>query len=169
MFFEESEFLFPTTYPDGLADEVKFPNRSVGFECEWTLPTIFESKNDDFEYWRTEEYEELLSRLCEGSSNDSRQIHRAGGHPQEVQCDIRLECQLVTNGIYCGNPSGYKDPRRAELEKGALDWRLLVQFDSDEDKLGWMWGDVGRVYFWARQQDIDATDFNNSWAILQCG
>jgi uncharacterized protein YwqG len=82
---------------------------------------------------------------------------------------MRLECQLVTHGIYCGDPSGYRDPLRAELEKGASDWQLLVQFDSDETRLGWMWGDLGRVYFWARQQGIEAMDFTNCWAILQCG
>jgi uncharacterized protein YwqG len=80
---------------------------------------------------------------------------------------MRLECQLVTNGIYCGNSSGYRDPRAKVLEPGATDWRLLLQLDSD-DRVGWMWGDVGRVYFWAIQQDIAACDFDKSWAILQC-
>ena len=56
---------------------------------------------------------------------------------------MRLECQLVTNGIYCGWPSGYKDPRRAELEKGVPDWQLLAQFDSSEARLGWMGADMG--------------------------
>ena len=95
-------------------------------------------------------------------------IHRCGGHPQEIQGDMRLKCQLVTNGIYCGDPSGYQDPRRPLLEKGAADWQLLLQIDSDESSVGWMWGDVGRVYFWARRQDIEAADFDGCWAILQC-
>ncbi|HTW78741.1 MAG TPA: DUF1963 domain-containing protein [Terracidiphilus sp.] len=75
----------------------------------------------------------------------------------------------MTNGLYCGDSSGYKDPRRAELEPGAPDWQLLMQFDSDESRLGWMWSDAGRVHFWARMQQIAAVDFTDSWAILQCG
>ena len=81
---------------------------------------------------------------------------------------MRLECQLVTNGIYCGDQSAYRDPRRSALEKAAADWKLLLQIDSDEKRLGWMWGDAGRVYFWARQQEIEAGDFDGAWAILQC-
>jgi uncharacterized protein YwqG len=81
---------------------------------------------------------------------------------------MRLECQLVTNGIYCGDSSGYQDPRRSVLEKGAADWNLLLQIDSDEKQLGWIWGDTGRVYFWARRQDIALAEFDGSWALLQC-
>jgi uncharacterized protein YwqG len=67
-----------------------------------------------------------------------------------------------------GNSSGYNDPRRPELEKGAADWQLLLQIDSDEKNLGVMWGDVGRVYFWIRRQDLGKRDFGNVWLILQC-
>ena len=43
------------------------------------------------------------------------------------------------------------------LEAGADDWRLLLQVNSD-DYAGWMWGDVGRVYFWIRRQDFATGD-----------
>lgn len=75
---------------------------------------------------------------------------------------MRLECQLVSNGIYCGDPSGYQDPRRASLESGAADWQLLIQIDSDADRLGWMWGDMGRLYFWNRRQDLAAANFEGA-------
>jgi uncharacterized protein YwqG len=42
-----------------------------------------------------------------------------------------------------------------------------MQFDSEES-LDWKWGSEGRVYFMARRQDIEAGDFSNCWAILQC-
>jgi uncharacterized protein YwqG len=81
---------------------------------------------------------------------------------------MRLECQLVTNGIYCGDAFGYKGPRVALLEPGAVDWQLLLQIDSDEYRLGWVWGDAGRLYFWARNQEIEAAEFDGSWALHQC-
>ena len=81
---------------------------------------------------------------------------------------MRLESQLVTNGIYVGDSSGYEDPRAGELESGADDWRLLFQLDSDEDRLGVMWGDVGRLYFWMREEDLRGRRFDAAWTILQC-
>lgn len=83
-------------------------------------------------------------------------IHRLLGHPDPIQGDMQLECQLVTNGLYCGDAAGYADPRRTALAQGAHDWRLLLQVDTDET-LGSEWGDTGRVYFWLREQDLAAT------------
>ena len=93
--------------------------------------------------------------------------HRMLGHPDQVQGEMQLECQLASNGIYVGTPKGYADPRRTALEAGADDWRLLLQIDSD-DNLGVMWGDCGRVYFWIKEQDLKRQDFDNVWLVLQC-
>ena len=168
LFHREEERLTPADFPTSLSTDAHFPRRSLEFRCEWTLPTYLELNNGDLALWKTDEYSDLIAKLNSGGDAEGGLLHRVGGYPQEIQGDMRLECQLVTNGLYCGDRSGYQDPRRAELEKGASDWRLLAQFDSEEAKLGWMWGDVGRVYFWARQQEIEAADFTNCWAILQC-
>jgi uncharacterized protein YwqG len=72
--------------------------------------------------------------------------HHLLGHSDNVQGDMQLEAQLVTNGLYCGNETGYKDPRRKALESGADDWMLLLQLDSD-DTAEFMWGDAGMLYF----------------------
>ena len=93
--------------------------------------------------------------------------HQLLGWPTLIQNEMELECQMVTNGIYMGNTSGYKHPRRAELEKNAQDWILLLQVDSDDDAQ-MMWGDVGMLYFWIRRQDLERSDFGNAWCILQC-
>ncbi|HYT23842.1 MAG TPA: YwqG family protein [Candidatus Polarisedimenticolia bacterium] len=74
---------------------------------------------------------------------------------------------LVTNGVYAGNASGYKDPRRGELEPGAHDWTLLLQIDSD-DNAKMMWGDAGMLYVWIRRQGVASREFDKAWTILQC-
>jgi uncharacterized protein YwqG len=112
-----------------------------------------------------ERYVYLLKKLSRlGLSTD--EIHRLGGYPDPVQGDMQLECQLVSNGIYCGDSTGYADPRRKELESGATDWILLLQVDTD-DAVELSWADGGRLYFWIRRQDLANRCFDSVRAILQ--
>jgi uncharacterized protein YwqG len=100
-------------------------------------------------------------------SQQNEVIHQLLGHPDPVQGDMQLECQLASNGVYCGSPSGYRDPRVPALRSGAADWRLLPQIDSD-DPAGMMWGDVGRIYYWMHTEDLAARRFDRAWLVLQC-
>jgi uncharacterized protein YwqG len=95
-------------------------------------------------------------------------IHRIGGYADEIQGSLTLEAELVSNGIYCGNPKGYEEAKRRGLGPGAADWRLLLQIDSEEDA-GMMWGDVGRIYFQIREQDVKDLKFDRVHVALQCG
>lgn len=103
-----------------------------------------------------------------GSAYGGLPRHQVGGFPSTVQGDgMELECQLVANGLYCGDATGYNSPEAEALRGGAGDWRLLLQFDSDDD-LGVMWGDVGVLYFWIKESDARARRFENCWLVLQC-
>ena len=93
--------------------------------------------------------------------------HQLLGYSGNIQGEMELECQLVTNGVYTGDREGYQNPRVQTLREGAKDWMLLLQVDSD-DEPGMMWGDLGRLYFWIRRQDLKARNFDNTWCILQC-
>ncbi len=93
--------------------------------------------------------------------------HHLLGHSSNIQGDMQLEAQLVTNGLYCGDPTGYEDPRRRTLEPGADDWVLLLQLDSD-DGVDIMWGDCGMLYYWIRKDDLVNQRFENAWMTLQC-
>lgn len=94
--------------------------------------------------------------------------HQLGGFPLAVQNEeMEEECQMASNGIYVGDPEGYAKPEVRALQDGVGDWRLLMQIDSDDDA-EMMWGDVGRLYFWIRRQDVEAQDFSNVWMVLQC-
>jgi uncharacterized protein YwqG len=98
---------------------------------------------------------------------DVTPIHRLLGHPQPVQGGMQLECQLVTNGLYCGDASAYQDPRASTLRPGAVDWRLLLQIDSD-DEAGMMWGDDGRLYYWITAGALARRDWESTWLVLEC-
>ena len=94
--------------------------------------------------------------------------HQIGGYPHPIQSpEMDVKCQLVTNGIYCGDETGYNDPRAVELCRHASDWSLLFQMDSDDDLI-W-WGDAGTIYFWIRRDEARAKKFEYSWLIFQCG
>ena len=92
--------------------------------------------------------------------------HRLLGHSANIQGDMQLEAQLVTNGLYCGDPSGYHDSRPKELESGADDWVLLLQLDSD-DHADLMWGDAGMLYYWILFSDLAALRFDRTRMTLQ--
>jgi uncharacterized protein YwqG len=94
-------------------------------------------------------------------------IHQVFGWPAVIQAPMQLEVQLAANGIYVGNPTGYDDPRVEQLAIGATGWRLLAQFDSD-DEVGWMWGDGGRLYFWIWEDALSAGRYESCWCVLQC-
>jgi uncharacterized protein YwqG len=93
--------------------------------------------------------------------------HQLLGHPDQIQGDMTLECQLVTNGLYTGDSTGWSDPKAEELFRGWADWQLLLQVASD-DTAAMMWGDAGFLYYWIRKPDLATHDFDRSWMILQC-
>lgn len=94
--------------------------------------------------------------------------HQIGGYPRPVQGDhMELEAQLASNGVYCGDETAYQSDEGKRLATGAKDWRLLLQFSSDDD-LDVMWGDVGDLYFWVKEQDSQQRKFSDVWLVLQC-
>ncbi|GAA1564430.1 hypothetical protein GCM10009827_102520 [Dactylosporangium maewongense] len=62
-----------------------------------------------------------------------------------------------------GWPEFIQDPARPDDG----DWVLLLQVDSD-NVTGWMWGDVGRLYYWIRRQDLVAGEFGRVRGVVQC-
>jgi uncharacterized protein YwqG len=110
-------------------------------------------------------YRRLCDELTQGGGSS---YHRLLGHPQLIHNPMELECQLASNGVYCGDAGGYQSDRAKILEQGAANWRLLLQIDTDEEGPGWMWGDVGRVYFWIKNQDLRRLRFADAWLIFQC-
>lgn len=154
--------LSATEPPEELQHDCVFAPCKLTAKPEVTLPEWLDECDHDKD---GDNYQKLLESL----SNLSGAIHhRFLGHPQSIQGDMQLECQLVTNGLYCGDSSGYEDSRVDLLRDGAKEWQLLLQVDTDEENPGWMWGDCGRIYYWIRRGDLAERAFENSWMCLQC-
>ncbi len=99
--------------------------------------------------------------------NEEGTIHKLFGYPNQIQGDMQYECPLVTKGLYLGDATGYNDPKLPEYLKEYDNWILLLQIDSDP-KTGMMWGDLGRIYYWIKKDDLLKENFDDVWMILQC-
>lgn len=106
-------------------------------------------------------YEKLVA-------SDDEMYHHLLGHPQLVQGDMRVQCELVSQGFDCRTKDGFAQGK-AFLE-GGMNWLLLLQIDSDDDEEegpGWMWDANGRIFFWLSRQDLAAQRFDHSWLCVQ--
>jgi uncharacterized protein YwqG len=164
-FPDAPQSLIRTELPADVHETGRFSSCSVQYEDEVTVldaqsefyqPELTDDEREPIDDFRDENFDEKFTP-----------VHRIGGHADVIQNPMELECQLVANGLYCGDATGYQDPRAAALTPGATDWRLLLQIDSD-DNAGMMWGDCGRLYSWIREEDLRAKAFEKCWMILQC-
>ena len=151
--------------PPGLSKNCVYGEKHVGLTLVDTYPDWPDVRLDSLNL--TAKQSDEYVDMCRAVFHDSP-AHHLLGYPSPVQGnDMDLECQLASNGLYCGDPSGYNDPRAKQLEAGRSDWRLLLQLDTDDD-VGMMWGDCGMLYFWVRKADLQEARFEDCWMILQC-
>ncbi|MBI3220751.1 MAG: DUF1963 domain-containing protein [Bacteroidetes bacterium] len=148
-----------TEFPSDLPEYSRYKTCKISFDSSVSIPDC--ESEVVFEILSDKEQDAYIKLTVDG------EITKLLGHSDNIQGTMEEECQLVTNGLYCGDASGYNDPRAVALKKVADKWILLFQIDSI-DKAGMMWGDVGRVYFWIKREDLEKKDFNKSWVVLQC-
>ncbi|RSN50548.1 hypothetical protein DMH08_32630 [Actinomadura sp. WAC 06369] len=86
--------------------------------------------------------------------------HQLGGWPTLVQRPIGPDCLYASTGRALDTPrSPALTPEEA---RAAEEWHLLLQLDSDP-RLGWYWGDPGRVYFCGRREH----PLEDAWLTVQ--
>lgn len=167
----EDKGLQRRVYPVNFPNDGKYESCAIEYHRSITIPGL-ESPYIDLGYEKSnrEELDKFrdLGKKIEEFLNEGQCINRLLGHPDQQQGDMQTECQLVSHGLYCGNSSGYKDPKAKVLKPRAVDWDLLLQIDSD-DNTRMMWGDVGRIYYWIPHKDLRDKIFETTWMILQCG
>lgn len=148
-------------FPASLPKEARYKPAALSFLPSVSLP----SYEQDYVSDRLNKTEQ--DKYFDAIESVYAETNKLLGHSDNIQGTMELECQLVTNGLYCGDASGFNDPRAKALEKGADDWILLFQVDSN-DECDMMWGDVGVLYFWIRKDDLKHKRFEKCWMILQC-
>ena len=152
-------------------DAVFRPNRAT-FTPTLTVPAAesaylenmglgWRGNREDFDkYWDV-----FLRRYSEHHENGAI-VHRLLGHPDQIQGDMQVGCEAKTSGLdfdALRNPDLYQ-----RTVQSAIRWRLLLQIDSEDDKTGIMFGDVGRIYFWIREDDLAKRRFDRVVCEMQC-
>lgn len=158
---DRPEALHRFEFPAGLPKGSRFEVAELDFRNELTLPpedsTLVEPLGLDGA--ESETYSEFLEEI---SPPEGQPVNRLLGHPDQIQGDMQLECQMASHGL-----RDHNDSRVEELKKGARDWQMLLQLDSEEE-LGITWGDSGRVYLWMPGGDLRTGDFTRVRPALQC-
>lgn len=102
------------------------------------------------------------------SDSDTVPNHQVGGWPRLQQNPIWRECDVASQGFPLGTAAQAADPRLADLPRREFDWQLLLQLDTDEDA-GWMWGDLGTLFYAVRRSTEIPESFRDAWMVFQCG
>jgi uncharacterized protein YwqG len=165
LYFEQDQVLEHRNPPENFTPELSQEKYFLSSRLIQSLPSLERSEVNALGLSEAAR-EEWLAQNEQVYAGDPK--HQIGGYPFVIQNDsMELEAQLVSHGLYCGDATGYQDAKARVLEAGAADWRLLLQFDSD-DIFGTCWGDLGTLYFWIREEDAKAKRFDKAWLILQC-
>ena len=80
---------------------------------------------------------------------------------------METTCALVAAGVDCGDQKGFEDAKKQGLDADAENWSLLLQINSMRE-LGMTWGDLGKLYFWIKNDDLQSARFAGVRMIMQC-
>ncbi|GGG88731.1 YwqG family protein [Paenibacillus radicis (ex Gao et al. 2016)] len=136
------------------------PNLSVPAAESAYLESVglgWNGEREDFDkYW------EIFLPKTEKLWQREGYINRFMGHPDPVQGDMQRSCEIAY-GSYTDD-----ELDKTEFINSAIKWRLLLQIDSEEEKTGIMWGDVGRIYYWIHEDDLAQLRFDRVFCEMQC-
>lgn len=158
----DSSSLLRTHFPYDLGEYSRYKPCRLRFRPSVSLP------DRDLDYVSARLNGEESRNYYDVTKNYYTGTNKLLGHSDNIQNPMELECEMVTHGIYLGEPSGFNDPRLNEMKKNSRDWILLFQLDSN-DEAGMMWGDAGMLYFWIKKEDLRQKKFDRCWMISQCG
>lgn len=175
LFTRSDQPLARRALPRDIVKEARFRSRAVEFSRFLSIPTLSRVEPSIPSRRTYEEFVAFGDLMREPFDRVRRYspLHQFGGFPDPMQSDdMELQCQLDSHGVEWGSLDGTVDPRVKVLEKGAHEWRLLLQLDedngfTDSQSLRMQWGFCGRLYFWIREDDLRALEFDHALALVQ--
>ena len=168
---------FPSDLPNEYPKQYHLPEMAISFSSVNETPDFEEfaelhdvldklKQKARMKLWN--DYDDARGLAPVEGKPDGR-INKLLGYANLVQGSMLLECELTTGDINTGDPAGYANVS-AEQKENSKNWRLLFQLDSIcTDEYEMLWGDMGRIYFYIKDEDLRNLNFENSWLVLQCG
>ncbi|WP_237274943.1 YwqG family protein [Tenacibaculum ovolyticum] len=149
-----------TSFNANLNDGV-YNSCTVEFKNTYGLPS-----------WEYEFVSKQLNESQEVSYSEiprySNYITKLFGHSNCIQSPMEYSCEMISRGYTWPNHIVSDEKIIQEMKDNQYQWKLLFQIDS-EKLTKMMWGDVGRLYFWIKEKDLKAQNFDNVVAITQGG
>lgn len=150
--------------PSNLDPDALFDNCAIEFNYKVNIPNyesdlLYDIDLDDDEFQLYSEIDAVI--------NEGEYLNKLLGHADIIQSGMELDCELVRNGLYCGDATGLKSPKAKALKRHITAWHLLLQLDSNDETANMLWGEAGRLFFWIREEDLKQQNFEKAWAILQ--
>jgi len=147
------------TTPDDfvLLEEGMYKACKISFSNSFSLP------NWEQEHVR-EHFKNTYNDAYLDISSSGQYITKLFGHSINVQNPMEYECEMVDRGY---SWTIIPEEEKVIIEKESAKWKLLFQLDS-ESEAGMMWGDVGRLYFWMKEEDLMLHNFDRTWMVFQC-
>jgi len=166
--------LYITELPDDLLSEpynFRIPEAPVCFSIATEVPDFEEFvqlSDNTVDYDLLGEYMDAAVELEYKIEEDAFEKSKLLGYADLVQSGMLLECECATNGIYCGDESSAKEMEQRKTN--GKQWQLLFQLGSFHiGDYELMWGDMGRIYYYIKVDDLEKLKFDDCWLILQCG
>jgi len=172
--------LCKTEFPANLSSEYRIPEAPVAFPVSHKaeLPDFeeFAQLVGDIDYKQWAEFDEAKAKMGFDSEEDEDEERKWGktkllGYANLVQGGMLLECETSSNGIYSGDGKiNATEEEMRQYKQYCKQWQLLFQLGSiDIGNYELMWGDVGKIYFYIKIDDLKNLNFDNCWLVLQCG
>lgn len=173
--FEDKSALHTAEFPDDLGAnkpgfDYRLPTLKITAKSEksyQSYPDFLLQRAKLVENW--EEFEAAQKSIgIAAESNLSKLL----GWANPFQDNMTIQCELLSRGYYLGDREGRSEVTQLDRQEAeqwsAQDWLPLFQLDTVTDgdfKL--MFGDLGRIYFYIRRDDLAARNFDDVWIFLQ--
>lgn len=165
LYVENGQAARPRQAPERVVvfDERPLTGRQIVTAPNWEHPALnraFDIPDEDESWVEHPVNAGAFIEAVWGRHDENEPKHQLGGWADPDQGPV--EHEVAQAALDLGEV--YDDPR---IEREAERWTLLLQVDSDGTDM--MWGDVGKLYWLARHEDLDAGNLAEVSFTWQCG
>lgn len=105
----------------------------------------------------SKQYDDLMNRIHSIFRENGTSTTWLLGNAHCYYGNMSESCRSIANQAYKDSDFSSND-----------EWILLLQVGTDEAGTGFVWGDMGTIFFWIRRADLAAGDFSKIWGMLEC-